>query len=357
MPAQSHITLRELRDLLAVQPPPIDIPPSDARPGDLVAIKDLAGSRFVSIQDGVLVVRADLNAEVRKPVPIKSDSVVAIRHRIAEGDFVIVESLATPRLGRIERIEQTGPNGPAYVVRTFLEGRRWADARMRFGADSLWPVPTEAASGLLAKMGLPLPPALPITRHVAAAPGRAVASAAAPSPEPQPALPPMPPGELTDVFARVAFPGPLRRYQSMALDAFDKARASGRRRAYLVMPPRSRQNADRPRDRPQAGQPLPRARSEHRHPGAVVEAMACVRAGRRQRRRQPRSCGPDHRAHVPGDLRPRLAQSGARTADRRMAGDRRRRAPCCRRRQSAPSRGSGAPSQPRQDADRGLGRP
>src|SRR6266851_2552384 len=155
MPAQSHITLRELRDLLAVQPPPIDIPPSDARPGDLVAIKDLAGSRFVSIQDGVLVVRADLNAEVRKPVPIKSDSVVAIRHRIAEGDFVIVESLATPRLGRIERIEQTGPNGPAYVVRTFLEGRRWADARMRFGADSLWPVPTEAASGLLAKMGLP----------------------------------------------------------------------------------------------------------------------------------------------------------------------------------------------------------
>ena len=237
MPAQSHITLRELRDLLAVQPPPIDIPPSDARPGDLVAIKDLAGSRFVSIQDGVLVVRADLNAEVRKPVPIKSDSVVAIRHRIAEGDFVIVESLATPRLGRIERIEQTGPNGPAYVVRTFLEGRRWADARMRFGADSLWPVPTEAASGLLAKMGLPLPPALPITRHVAAAPGRAVASAAAPSPEPQPALPPMPPGELTDVFARVAFPGPLRRYQSMALDAFDKALASGRRRAYLVMPP------------------------------------------------------------------------------------------------------------------------
>src|SRR5216683_3786685 len=171
MEAQSHITLRELRDLLAVQPPAIDIPPGEAGPGDLVAIKDLAGSRFLSIQDGVLVVRADLNAEVRKPVPIKSDSVVAIRHRIAEGDFVIVESLATPRLGRIERIEQTGPNGPAYVVRTFLEGRRWADARMRFGADSLWPVPTEAASGLLAKMGLPLPPALPITRHVAAAPG------------------------------------------------------------------------------------------------------------------------------------------------------------------------------------------
>src|SRR5712672_945697 len=141
MPAQSHITLRELRDLLAVQPPPIDIQPSDARPGYLVAIKDLAGSRFVSILDGVLMIRADLNAEARKPVPINADSVVAIRHRIAEGDFVIVESLATPRLGRVEKIEQTGPDGRPYVVRTFLEGRRWAAARMRFGADGLWPVP------------------------------------------------------------------------------------------------------------------------------------------------------------------------------------------------------------------------
>jgi superfamily II DNA or RNA helicase len=47
----------------------------------------------------------------------------------------------------------------------------------------------------------------------------------------------MPPGELAAVFAKVAFPGTLRRYQSMALDAFDKARSSGRRRAYLVLPP------------------------------------------------------------------------------------------------------------------------
>ena len=47
----------------------------------------------------------------------------------------------------------------------------------------------------------------------------------------------MPPGELANVFAKVGFPGPFRRYQSMALDAFDKARAGGRRRAYLVLPP------------------------------------------------------------------------------------------------------------------------
>src|SRR5260370_42647106 len=47
----------------------------------------------------------------------------------------------------------------------------------------------------------------------------------------------MPAGQLTTVFAQVAFAGKLRRYQSMALDAFDKARANGRRRAYLVLPP------------------------------------------------------------------------------------------------------------------------
>ncbi len=47
----------------------------------------------------------------------------------------------------------------------------------------------------------------------------------------------MPSGELTDVFAKVAFPGTFRRYQTMAIDAFEKSRASGRRRAYLVLPP------------------------------------------------------------------------------------------------------------------------
>lgn len=240
MAAQAHITVRELRDLLVVQPPAIDIPPGEAKPGDLVAINDPVGTRFLSSDNGTLVGRADLNAAVRKPAPIKPDAVVAILHRAAESDFVIIESLATPRLGRIEKIEQAGSNGTKYVVRTFLEGRRWADARMRFGADDLWPVPTEAAADLLTKMGLPLPPALAVSGHVASAGASAVASAVVPAPQPEPAIPampPMPPGELSAVFARVAFPGPLRRYQSMALDAFDKARASGRRRAYLVLPP------------------------------------------------------------------------------------------------------------------------
>jgi superfamily II DNA or RNA helicase len=242
MVAQAHITLRELRDLLAVQPSVVNIAPGEARPGDLVAIKDLPGSRFLSIEDGLLVGRADINAELHKPTRVDVGSVVAILHRAAEGDFVIVESLATPRLGRVEKVEQTGPKQP-YVVRTLLDGRRWADARMRFGADSLWPVPADAATGLLVKMGLPLPPGLAVISHIAPAPGTAVgqdsavAPAAAPSPKPEPALLPMPPGELADVFSRVAFPGPLRRYQSMALDAFDKAAASGRRRAYLVLPP------------------------------------------------------------------------------------------------------------------------
>ncbi len=243
MAAPSHITLRELRDLLAVEQGAIDIPPGDARPGDLVAIKDLAGSRFLSMEEGLLVGRADLNAEVGKPVPVKADSVVAIRHRTAAGDFVIVESLTTPRLGRIESIEQTGPKQP-YVVRTLLDGRRWADARMRFGADGLWPVPAEAATALLAKMGLPLPPGLPSGRQVAAATvgpvvpaGTAVASGELPDPKTVPVMPPMAPGKLTDLFGKVAFPGPLRRYQSMALDTFDKVRATGRRRAYLVLPP------------------------------------------------------------------------------------------------------------------------
>src|SRR6266550_2431967 len=104
MAAQSHITLRELRDLLVVQPPATDIPPGEARPGDLVAIKDLPGTRFLTIQDGVLVGRVDLNAEVRNPIPVKANTVIAIHHRPAEGDFVIVESLVTPRLGRIESI-------------------------------------------------------------------------------------------------------------------------------------------------------------------------------------------------------------------------------------------------------------
>jgi hypothetical protein len=47
----------------------------------------------------------------------------------------------------------------------------------------------------------------------------------------------MPAGALAGLFAKVSFPGQLRRYQSMAIDEFEKARACGRRRAYLVLPP------------------------------------------------------------------------------------------------------------------------
>ena len=233
--AHSHITLRELRDLLRVDPPAIDVRPDEARPGDLVTIKDLSGSRFLSLQKGVLVGRADLNADVRNPVPIKPESVVAIHHRAAEGDFVIIESLATPRLGRVEGIEHEGAQGgPVYVVRTFLDGRRWANARMRFGANDLWPVPAEAATGLLTKMGLPVPPAIRATGSVALAERQPPVP---PAGQPLAAIPPMAPGEFADTFARVAYPAPFRRYQSMALDAFDQARAAGRRRAYLVLPP------------------------------------------------------------------------------------------------------------------------
>jgi superfamily II DNA or RNA helicase len=46
-------------------------------------------------------------------------------------------------------------------------------------------------------------------------------------------------GELTDELVRVAFSKPFRRYQSLALDAFEQGRPSGRRRVYLVMPPGS----------------------------------------------------------------------------------------------------------------------
>jgi superfamily II DNA or RNA helicase len=47
----------------------------------------------------------------------------------------------------------------------------------------------------------------------------------------------MPPGPLTDVFSQVSYRHPFRRYQALALEAFEKARAEGRRRTYLVLPP------------------------------------------------------------------------------------------------------------------------
>jgi superfamily II DNA or RNA helicase len=48
---------------------------------------------------------------------------------------------------------------------------------------------------------------------------------------------PMPPGPLTEVFSKVSYRHQFRRYQTLALEAFEKARTEGRRRAYLVLPP------------------------------------------------------------------------------------------------------------------------
>ncbi|HEX5157760.1 MAG TPA: DEAD/DEAH box helicase family protein [Ktedonobacterales bacterium] len=48
---------------------------------------------------------------------------------------------------------------------------------------------------------------------------------------------PMPPGHFAEAFAKVSYRQPFRRYQALALEAFEKARAEGRRRTYLVLPP------------------------------------------------------------------------------------------------------------------------
>jgi hypothetical protein len=58
-----------------------------------------------------------------------------------------------------------------------------------------------------------------------------------PAASPEPVGPPMPPGPLADVFSRVGYSKPFHRYQQLALEAFEKSRASGRRRSYLVLPP------------------------------------------------------------------------------------------------------------------------
>src|SRR5258708_9387871 len=235
------ITPRELRGLVEVEFAPPELPPAEARPGDLVSVANRSGYEFLSGKDGALLARPDLLAGERKPTATRIDQVVAIHHRTGQGDYVIVESLATPRLGRVEGVLA----GPEYLVRTLLEGRLWAEARMRFRAVDIWPFPGDPTDALLAKMDLPLPPGIAKAPHgpaagpnplaVAALPGSGVRHGAIRQREPE--GPPMPPGELAGIFAKVAYPGKLRRYQSMALDAFEKARASGRRRAYLVLPP------------------------------------------------------------------------------------------------------------------------
>src|SRR5258708_10819482 len=238
---QPRITLRELRGLLEVEFAPLECPRAAARCGELVSVADRSGYECLSGKAGALLARPDLLAGERKPTAPRIDQVVAIHHRTGQGDYVIVESLATPRLGRVEGVLA----GPEYLVRTLLEGRRWAEARMRFRAVDIWPLPGDPTDALLAKMDLPFPPGIPKAPHcpvarpnpmaVATPPGSGVRHGAIRQREPE--GPPMPPGELAGLFAKVAYPGKLRRYQSMALDAFEKARASGRRRAYLVLPP------------------------------------------------------------------------------------------------------------------------
>jgi superfamily II DNA or RNA helicase len=44
-------------------------------------------------------------------------------------------------------------------------------------------------------------------------------------------------GDSMAAFGAVAYPRPFRRYQQLALDAFEAARAAGERRSYLVLPP------------------------------------------------------------------------------------------------------------------------
>jgi superfamily II DNA or RNA helicase len=247
--AHSRITVRELRSLLAVQPPATAIAPIEVRPGDLVTVNGVAGFRFLSGKHGSLLSRPDLSADPRKPMPIKVDQVVAIHHRTAEGDFVIIDGVSTPRLGRVENIRSSRLDflgEPVYLVRSLMGGQRWGLHSSAMHAGDFWPVPAEAATALLAKLYLPAPPAIPADAPPSSSPPQAARGLAslpglpaqpAPAPAAVPAGPPMPPGELAGVFAQVAFPGLLRRYQSMALDAFDQARESGRRRAYLVLPP------------------------------------------------------------------------------------------------------------------------
>src|SRR5713226_8915417 len=159
--AHRRVTVRELRGLLAADWPTIDIAPAEAGPGDLVTLEDKPGYQFLSRGGGgTLLARPDLRADQRKPQPTTADKVVAAHHRLGEGDFVIVEAVATPRLGRIETVEHAGGRGEVqYMVRSLLGGERWATSRLRYHAGQVWPVPMYAATALLTRTGLPAPPA------------------------------------------------------------------------------------------------------------------------------------------------------------------------------------------------------
>ncbi|MDQ6919298.1 MAG: DEAD/DEAH box helicase family protein, partial [Candidatus Dormibacteraeota bacterium] len=164
------------------------------------------------------------------------------------GDFVVIRG---ERLGRIERIEPDG-----YAVRALMSHRRWAvhtssrsraeleladhdyvRAKLGLEVKAAAPVATSSPVGVDPRPK-PLQRASPAAERSLAARvlNRTAAPVAAPE---QSAAKPMPPGQLSEVFSTVAYPQPFRRYQLLALDAFEKARAEGRRRAYIVMPPGS----------------------------------------------------------------------------------------------------------------------
>jgi superfamily II DNA or RNA helicase len=184
------------------------------------------------------------------------------------GDFVVIRGRGE-RLGRIERVEAGW-----YQVRSLMAHRRWAmhtsqrrpeelelaahdQVRAKLGLEvdsnpggalatatglALVPSPTMATKSLPRRRLLQRPS--PATERSLAA--RVLAPAAVDPPAAavagalvRPAVPPMPPGELTAEFATVAYGKPFRRYQLLALDAFEKARAAGGRHAYIVMPPGS----------------------------------------------------------------------------------------------------------------------
>jgi superfamily II DNA or RNA helicase len=177
------------------------------------------------------------------------------------GDFVVISGRTErplERLGRIERVE-----GDTYQVRTLMPHRRWAQqttpqrrewlslashdfVRSRLGLE----VGTAATVSLSAATSFPDVDAPPrparSTLHRASpAAERSLAARVlhattpAPPPPPRPSPKPMPAGQLSELFSTVGYPQPFRRYQLLALDAFERSRAEGRRRAYIVMPPGS----------------------------------------------------------------------------------------------------------------------
>ena len=169
------------------------------------------------------------------------------------GDFVVIRG---ERLGRIERVEPDG-----YAVRALMSHRRWAVhtstrsheelelaghdyVRAKLGLE----VGTVATIALAAAPETPAPEqsrssrqaqhrASPAAERSLAA--RVLTSVALPPSPPAPTARPMPAGQLSELFSTVAYPQAFRRYQLLALDAFERARAEGRRRAYIVMPPGS----------------------------------------------------------------------------------------------------------------------